>query len=96
MWRKPEKYHRFPLGMVVATPGALDVLSRLDLAPIDLIERHVVGDWGDVSDNDAAANNDAVKGGDRIHSVYCYSGHRLWVITEADRSVTTVRLPDDY
>lgn len=96
-FRKREKKHLFPLGQVVATPAALEVLRQCNGVSItELVERHVTGDWGNVSEDDAAGNDDAVKYGERIHSVYCYGGQDLWVITEADRSVTTLLLPEDY
>ncbi len=86
---------RFPLGQVVATPGALRELTRAD---IDLaLYRHQRADWGDVDPSDAKANDQAVKAGNRILSAYqAGNGTRFWIITEADRSATTVLLPDEY
>jgi hypothetical protein len=84
-----------PLGQTVATPAALGVLSRTDI--VAAIRRHAAGDWGDVDAEDRAANDDSLKAGERLLSVYrSANGTTFWVITEADRSVTTVLLPDDY
>ena len=87
----------FPLGRLVATPGALALLRRAgeDLLPA-LLERHRSGDWGDVSPEDARENEVSVRYGFRVLSSYRVAGERLWLITEADRSVTTVLLPEEY
>ena len=84
-----------PLGQIVATPAALGALSQPDI--VAALRRHAVGDWGDVDAHDRAANDDALRSGERLLSVYrSENGTTFWVITEADRSVTTVLLPDDY
>jgi hypothetical protein len=84
-----------PLGQTVATPAALRVLTRPDIAAA--LRRHAAGDWGDVDAHDRTANDDALRTGERLLSVYrAANGTAFWVITEADRSVTTVLLPDDY
>jgi hypothetical protein len=84
-----------PLGQIVATPAVLGAVSQPDIAAA--LRRHAVGDWGDVASDDRAANEDALKSGDRLLSVYhSATGTTFWVLTEADRSVTTVLLPDDY
>ncbi len=76
-----------PLGLTVATPEALDVLTQPDL--VAALRRHAAGDWGDVDDDDRAANDDALRTDGRLLSVYrSASGTTFWVITEADRSVT--------
>ena len=86
---------KVPLGRIVATPAALGTVSQPDI--VAALRRHAVGDWGDVTPDDRAANDDALLSGDRILSVYCSAtGTTFWVLTEADRSVTTVLLPDDY
>lgn len=87
----------FPLGRLVATPGALALLRRAgeDLLPA-LLERHRSGDWGDVSPEDARENEVSVRYGFRVISSYRVAGERLWVITEADRSATTFLLPEEY
>ena len=89
---------RLELGRIVATPGALTALSRAGQRAADFLVRHQRGDWGDVGRGDAAANDRAGTAGDgRVLSAYrLRTGVRLWVITEADHSVTTVLLPDEY
>ena len=88
---------RFPLGKLVATPGALRLLEQHKAEPFDFILRHVGGDFGVLDADDLAANEAALKGGFRILSSYPIEGsERLWIITEADRSVTTLLLPRDY
>jgi hypothetical protein len=87
---------RLALGHVVATPSALDLVRAHGLDVISLLHRHQSGDWGAVSEHDARANDLAVEGGTRVLSAYETSGGRIWIITEADRSATTVLLPSDY
>ena len=87
----------FPLGRVVATPGALQALEAAEQEPIVFLSRHRSGDWGDVPDEDRATNDRAVKEELRILSAYCTAlGDRLWIITEADRSSTCLLLPEEY
>lgn len=83
-----------PLGQVVITRSALDVLSKD--AVYAALARHQVGDWGDVCDEDRGLNDEALKDGSRILSVYQDGETKFWIITEADRSATTVLLPEDY
>jgi hypothetical protein len=86
---------KFPLGQIVATRGVLALEDSPALLPY--LARHASGDWGDVCDDDKAANDDALAHGDRLLSAYTTSaGHKLWVITEWDRSVTTILLPEEY
>ena len=87
----------FSLGQIVATPGALELLSRHSLSPMTFIERHVSGDGGCLCPEDVLENQRAVKYGSRVFSSYeIAGGERLWCITEADRSVTTLLLPSEY
>lgn len=87
----------FPLGQIVATPGALRALQRAEQAPAEFLARHRRGDWGELNDEDKAENDFSVQHGFRILSVYTTSaGDKLWLITEADRSSTTVLLPREY
>ena len=87
----------FSLGQLVAAPGALQALTEAGQPPIDFLARHVHGDWGDVCQDDAAANDLAIAEGARIFSVYHTSaGTKIWIITEADRSSTYIVLPDEY
>ena len=88
---------RFTLGQVVATPGALEALDASGQIPQEFLHRHIVGDWGDLDEHDLQANERAVHGGDRIFSAYhTKAGTKVWVITEYDRSVTTLLLPSEY
>ena len=88
---------KFPLGQVVATPGALEALERSGQAPEFFIQKHLSGDWGDVDRGDQKANEDALRDGERLlSSYYTLRGEKLWVVTEADRSVTTILLPSEY
>ena len=87
----------FGLGAVVATPGALGLLGELEVSPSSLVERHAVGDWGDVPAADARENERGLKHGLRVLSSYPLpTGERVWVITEADRSSTCILLPSEY
>jgi hypothetical protein len=84
-----------PLGRTVATPAVLGTVSQSDI--VAALRRHAVGDWGEVDPDDRAANDNALQSGERLLSVYrTASGITFWVLTEADRSATTVLLPDDY
>ena len=86
---------KFPLGRTVTTPNALNHLTYDDIAAGLL--RHVTGDWGDVDGHDRRENDRSLKNGGRLLSVYrAASGTTFWIITEADRSSTTVLLPEDY
>lgn len=87
----------FILGQVVATPGALEALEMASQSSTDILNRHVIGDWGDLDAQDKQTNNDALRNGERLLSAYTLaSGERIWIITEADRSVTTLLLPSEY
>ena len=86
---------KFVLGQIVATPNALGQLTRVDL--LRALARHARGDWGDVVLEDGEANDQALVAGARLLSVYhSGTGVKFWIITESDRSVTTVLLPADY
>lgn len=94
---------RFAPGRLLATPGALDALQAASTPPIALLRRHLAADWGDVDDEDWQANDDAIAGEGkperqtRVLSAYNLpTGARIWVITEADRSATTILLPEEY
>jgi hypothetical protein len=86
---------RFELGQVVATTRADETLDHQDIQTA--LQRHYNRDWGDVCSEDWVSNNQAVKQGFRILSAYKdRNDTKFWIITEADRSVTTVLLPEDY
>jgi hypothetical protein len=84
-----------------ATPGAIGVLSLAGLTPGQLLDRHFSGDWGDISDDDRAANDAALAGGSRILSAYQTTAGRVWCVTDAagddgTRELTTLLLPEEY
>jgi hypothetical protein len=85
----------FELGQIVITDNALQALSSA--AVMESIDRHAAGDWGELPPEDSRANERALEGGGRLFSAYDLAeGTRVWIITEADRSVTTILLPEDY
>ena len=93
---------RFPLGQILATPGAVEALGNCHQNPLTFLARHSSGDWGDLSDGDRELNEQAIIDGSRILSAYhTEDGTKLWVIIEAiddhgQRSATTILLPDEY
>ncbi len=87
---------RFDLGRLVATLGALEIARAHVLDVVALVHRHHAGDWGTVCADDALANDRALVDGARVLSAYDTPGGELWIITEADRSATTVLLPSEY
>ena len=96
---------RFELGRVVATPAALELLERLGENVLDYVAKHVRCDWGDVCDEDAEANENALADGSRIFSSYVLGKGddetKIWIITDAEddngkREATTVMLPEEY
>ena len=89
--------HLFALGQLLATPGALELLESYQLTALPFVLRHVSGDWGDICTEDRQSNAEALQYGYRLMSVYVISkAERLWIITEADRSCTTLLLPEEY
>lgn len=88
----------FDVGRTVATPGACDAMLRADILALTLLVRHQCGDWGELDAKDRAANDRAVSEGTRILSAYQVGPDRekLWVITEWDRSATTILCPNEY
>jgi len=104
MSEKP-KAVSFSLGRVVATPGALAALEKVGKAPIDYLQRHAKGDWGEaLCDEDKQANADALKHGTRLLSAYLLPDEtKLWIITDGvvnpdtgERYATTLLLPEEY
>lgn len=88
---------RFTPGMIVATQGVQALIERNTFNPTHYLQRHLYGDWGDVDFEDWEANQSALEHGDRLLSVYRITDEvTLWIITEWDRSVTTMLLPDEY
>lgn len=87
----------FSLGAIVATPGALEALEHAGKSPADFLARHQCGDWGDLSDDDRRENEFSLSRHLRIFSAYHLDRDvKIWIITEADRSATTILLPSDY
>lgn len=86
----------FQLGDVYITPGALQVLSAAGMTGIELLARHQALDCPELSRTDRQINRDAVKNGDRVLSRYTVSGVKLFIITEWDRSYTTILLAEEY
>lgn len=94
---------RFSLGQIVGTPGAMQALEEAGQDPMTFLARHVRGDWGDLDTHDQRANDEAcAHEGDTSQQGRILSAYRtrlnvkLWVITEYDRSVTTILLPEEY
>ena len=94
---------QFRLGQVVATPGALDAFQRTGQSPTIFLQRHAAGDWGDLCDEDKRANDAAIAHeGDPERHARVLSAYRLkdqtkiWIISEHDRSATTILLPSEY
>ena len=86
----------FKTGALVATPAALKLLQEHNIAPIQLLSRHIGGDWGDLDEDDVKANVNAIQHNMRILSSYKVAQEKVWIITESDRSATTILLPEDY
>ena len=85
-----------PLGKVLATPGAIKLLLEVGEHPFDYLARHATGDWGDLYDHDRNENELSLEHGWRVVGSYSSRREVIWIITEADRSVTTILLPEDY
>ena len=95
--QQTERKPLFDLGQLVATPGALAALERSGQSPTDFLSRHVRGDWDELPREDMDENQLSLEKGFRLVSSYrTTAGDKLWVITEADRSHTTLLLPDEY
>ena len=87
----------FPAGQIVTTPGALALLEQANKSPLEYLSRHLRGDWGDLCPEDKTENELSLKQGFRLMSSYRINEtETVWVITEADRSVTTLLLPSEY
>ena len=91
------KQPAFELGQIVATPGALAALRKAEQQPGEFLTLHVSGEWGDLSDEDRKENDYSLEHGFRLLSTYrTNAGDKLWIVTESDRSVTTLLLPQEY
>jgi hypothetical protein len=88
---------RFQAGQLLMTAGIKDLVVKEKLNLIPYVVRHLNGDWGDIPAEDARANQAALRDGDRLLSAYQVTSEaRVWIITESDRSATTVLLPEEY
>lgn len=88
---------KFSLGQIVATPGAIEVMQESGQTADFFLDQHRAGNWGIVDAEDWSLNDQALVDGDRLLSAYMtLKGVKLWIITEHDRSVTTILLPSDY
>ena len=88
---------RFALGQTFITPGAEEALQIAGQTATEFLRRHMSGDWGDLSDEHVKENEFSLKEGLRLLSAYqTGKGQKLWIITEADRSATTILLPSEY
>ena len=87
----------FPVGQIVATPGALDALEDAKQSLSEFLTRHCARDWGELDAEDSKTNDEALQTGERLLSAYqLANGQSIWIITEADRSATTALLPSEY
>jgi hypothetical protein len=87
---------RFSFGEMVATPGALKLLEEAGEEPLHLVARHRSGDWRELDQHDRLENELSLRHGWRLLSSYPVGGGKVWIITEADRSYTTILLPEEY
>jgi hypothetical protein len=88
---------RFQLGRLLSTPGALRALEKNNQGVLEFIQRHAKGDWGDVCEEDRKENELSLQYGFRLISVYSLNdGTKIWIISEANRSATTLLLPEEY
>ena len=86
----------FPLGNIVATPGALEAFERNNQLPIKFLARHLLGDFGDLGEDEVRANNYAILNDLRVLSAYTLqNGTKIWIITEGSREYTTILLPSE-
>lgn len=93
--KPPRAGEKFALGQIVITPAAVEVLTPAELH--SALSRHSAGDWGNLDEHDIKENERSLASGGRLLSAYsALRGERFWIITEADRSVTTILLPSDY
>lgn len=93
----PKLKQPLPLGRIVATPGLLRLLAEHQCSFMPFLQRHAFGDWGDLEHEDKLLNDLAVRTNERVLSSYRVTDlEKIWIITEADRSLTTMLLPEEY
>jgi hypothetical protein len=91
------KCTKFNLGRTLITPGALHALKDAEVTASSYLQRHASGDWGDVMPEDREDNEDALRNGGRLFSAYRTPlNQAIWVVTDAERSMTTVFRPEEY
>lgn len=91
------KKHLFPLGQIVATPGALAALAKAGQCAEQFLAQHAQGSWGEICEEDRAENQLGLERGFRLMSSYTTNaGDKVWIVTEADRSASTILLPEEY
>lgn len=86
----------FTLGTVVATPEAIRRMAALHIDPAKLLAKHASGDWGEISTEDKASNDQSVRTRGMIMSSYGRGDKRIWLITDSGHGTTTILLPEDY
>jgi hypothetical protein len=90
-----EPQPKFPFGRIVSTPNALNTIPNDEI--LTALSRHLQGDWGTLDPEDWNANECTLQNGGRLFSQYqSVRNIKFWIITEADRSTTTILLPEDY
>lgn len=87
---------KFAIGSLAITPGARSAINGDSAAVSNILRRHTQGDWGEVCDEDKLVNDEALQLGMRLLSAYTVNEEKLWIITEHDRSVTTILKPEEY
>ncbi|ALS66599.1 MULTISPECIES: hypothetical protein [Pandoraea] len=93
----PIRRARLPLGRLLATPAAVDAIQSAGASIYALVNRHACGDWGDLPEADREQNDLSVVSGRRVLSCYPLGGElKVWIVTDADRSTTTILLPEEY
>ena len=95
--KEGEQPSLFQPGQMLATPGAIEAFKSANQTPEEFLARHLKGDWGELEDEDKQENELSLKHGFRLLSAYrLTTGAKIWVITESDRSATTILLPEEY
>lgn len=91
-----DKKAKFKLGQIVVTRGVWDWVNQEISVLHSILQRHQSGDWGELEKEDKLANDSALQLGARILSCYRVNNRKVWILTEGDRSVTTILLPEEY
>ena len=91
-----DKFHPGRLVLTMAVNETISINEEFSVFVLESVRRHITGDWGDVSSEDAQCNNQALESEQRIFSAYRHGEHRIWIITEANREITTILFPNEY